>query len=237
MRVVSPLFREDLLVTAIIPARGGSKRIPRKNVRPFMGKPIIAYSIEAARASGLFERVLVSTDDDEIAQVAMRFGADGNIPRADYLAGDHATLGDVMAFSADVLSQDDPLCCILATAPLIRAEDLQAGWELMLADIDFAFSATDYAFPVQRSLVEASGGGVEMLFPEHRLTRSQDLPKALHDAGQFYFGTAAAWREKAPIFSERARAVMLPRLRVIDIDTEEDWEIAERLAAVLRSYS
>ncbi len=218
---------------AIIPARGGSKRIPRKNIRAFRGKPIIAYSIEAALKSCLFDSVLISTDDDEIAEVGASFGADGNLPRSEYLAGDHATIGEVMSAAASALATGDPLCCIFATAPLIRPEDLISGAAMLTDGVDFVFSATDYAFPVQRSLVHSESGGVRMLSPEHRLTRSQDLPQAIHDAGQFYFGTSDAWRSQAPIFSDRSRTVMLPRLRVVDIDTEDDWDIAERLADVL----
>lgn len=221
---------EGKLAVAVIPARGGSKRIPRKNVKPFRGKPIIAYSIEAALRSGQFDKVLVTTDDEEIADTALAHGAHGVLPREGYLAGDKATLGEVMSGAVTELGGDDPYCCILATAPLVQPEDIIEGRKMLEPGWDFVFSATEYAFPVHRSLLQRPDGGVEMLFPQHRLTRSQDLPTVIHDAGQFYWGTADAWRSMAPIFSDRARPVLLPRIRVVDIDTPEDWEIAERLA-------
>lgn len=217
---------------AIIPARGGSKRIPGKNIRDFHGKPIIAYSIEAAKASGLFEKIIVSTDTDEIADVALANGANSVMWRNEYLAGDQATLAELMQSVAFGLIEArlDPLrmCCILATAPMIRPKDIAEGHKRLDAGWDYAFSATD-AGPVYRSFTATPQGGVDMLFPQHINTRSQDLPAVLQDAAQFYWAKTDTWLHPTPIFGPRSCSVMIPRSRVVDIDTEEDWAIAERL--------
>lgn len=223
---------------AIIPARGGSKRIPRKNIRPFHGKPMIAWSIEAARACGLFERVIVSTDDEEIARVAEEWGAEVPFMRPAELASDHAGATAVVTHATQWLIDQrlslDAVCCILATAPFIRTSDIQAGWSLLASgDWDYSFGVTDFAAPVFRAFKEAAGGGVEMIFPQYFATRSQDLPVALHDAAQFYWGRPHAWLEGKRVFDLRSKPVMIPRWRVQDIDTEDDWTRAEMLAPSL----
>ncbi len=224
---------------AIIPARGGSKRIPRKNIKQFHGKPMIACSIEAALARGCFDEVCVSTDDTDIANVALRYGATVPFIRPADLADDYATTLDVMTHALNWYKQNNNaithVCCIYATAPFITPETLQNGLAtLKSADLDYAFSATNYAFPIQRALKITSQNTVEMFQPEHLSTRSQDLEEAYHDAGQFYWGTVDAFINRKPFFSPRAKAVLLPRKYVQDIDTQEDWELAEALFKVIK---
>ena len=224
---------------AVIPARGGSKRIPRKNVREFCGRPMIAWSIAAARESGCFDRIVVSTEDDEIADVARAAGACVPFRRPADLSDDHTGTVPVVAHAVRWVRQAgfDPgnICCIYATAPFIRPEDLQSGLALLdETGGDFAFSVTSYAFPIQRALRRTAQGRVEMFAPKHARTRSQDLEPAWHDAGQFYWGRAAAWLADTPILSAASLPVILPRHRVQDIDTPEDWERAEWLFRALR---
>lgn len=215
---------------AIIPARGGSKRIPRKNVKTFAGLPMIAHSLRAAHESQLFDRILVSSEDEEILAVATEHGGEP-LRRPEELAGDHVATIPVIRHGVEWVEAQgwvlDGVCCIYATAPFVRAEDLRRGWETLRdLQVDFAFSTTTFPFPVFRGLLH-EGAGVRMLFPEHFLTRSQDLPEAIHDAGQFYWGTARAWKNEERLFTERAAPIMLPRHRVQDIDTPEDWRRAE----------
>lgn len=217
---------------AIIPARGGSERIPRKNIKCFNGKPIIAYSIEVALQSGCFDRVLVSTDDDEIADIATQYGAEIPFKRPGGLASDRVgTLAVIQHALHKVAQFGAPAqfaCCIYATAPFLDPDDLKRGLAMLgRADVDFAFSVTSYAYPIQRALRLTPRGRVQMLQPDHPTTRSQDLEPAYHDAGQFYWGRAEAFDKGRPIFSERSMPVMLPRHRVLDIDTPEDWIHAE----------
>ncbi|UYG06031.1 pseudaminic acid cytidylyltransferase [Halomonas sp. M4R1S46] len=219
---------------AVIPARGGSKRIPRKNIREFAGKPIIAWSIEAALASGCFDRVIVSTDDDEIAAVAEAHGAEAPFRRPAELADDHTGTIPVIAQAIRWLREHgatpQAVCCLYATAPFVQPEDIRVGLSALRSnDIYYAFSVTSYGFPIQRALRLTAEGRVAMFQPEHFTTRSQDLEEAWHDAGQFYWGLAEAWCAGIPIFTERAVPVILPRHRVQDIDTLEDWQRAEWL--------
>lgn len=217
---------------AVIPARGGSKRIPRKNIRPFCGKPIIAYSIDAARESGLFDEIVVSTDDEEIAGVARGFGATTPFIRPKEISDDFTGTNAVVKHAVGWFNQCghdiSHACCIYATAPLIQPRYLQEGHDALIrSDAAFAFSVTSYAFPIQRAVRVAPSGRIDPFQPEHRLTRSQDLEPAYHDAGQFYWGTAAAFLDDVPLFSEQSIGIVLPRLYVQDIDTLEDWEQAE----------
>src|SRR5712691_6424178 len=217
---------------ALIPARGGSKRIPRKNIRDFCGKPMIAWSIDAAKGSGLFDHIIVSTDDAEIAEVAKRWGAEVPFIRGAELSDDHVDLGKVIAhatrWALDHGWPVDALCCILATGPLTNVDDIKKGYRaLKSGDWAYAFSATDFPSPIFRSFFQKPEGGIEMFFPEHYLTRSQDLPVALHDAAQFYWGRTSAWLEHKRVFDSHSVPVIIPRWRVQDIDTEEDWQRAE----------
>lgn len=223
---------------AVIPARGGSKRIPRKNIKSFCGEPMIAWSIKAAKSSGLFEHIIVSTDDEEIAEVAKQWGAEVPFLRPEVLSNDYAGTTPVVAHATQwALDQGldvSAVCCIYATAPFIQEGDLKLGWEaLNTGDWDYAFTVTDFAAPIFRSFKQTAKGGIEMFFPEHFSTRSQDLPVALHDAGQFYWGRPAAWLEGKRIFDQYSKPIMIPRWRVQDIDTEEDWKRAEILAPVI----
>lgn len=224
---------------AVIPARGGSKRIPRKNIRPFAGRPMIAYSIAAARQSGLFDRVIVSTDDREIADVADQLGAEAPFVRPQELSDDMTGTTEVVAhaiewLNADGISKLSAVCCIYATAPFVSQEDIKRGLGVLESgDWQYVFAATPYAAPIFRSFCKNSSGGLEMFYPEHFSTRSQDLPEALHDAGQFYWGRPAAWLSKARVFDRHSTVVELPRWRVQDIDTEDDWRRAEMIAVTI----
>ena len=218
--------------TAIIPARGGSQRIPRKNIKLFHGRPMIAWSIRAALDSGCFEQVLVSTDDDEIASIAREHGADTPFVRPPALSDHHSTTGAVMAHAVHWLQQHGldlkAACCLYATAPFLQAKDIQQALQLFQSkQLDYVFSATRYGFPIQRAFQLDANGRVRMFQPEHLLTRSQDLPEAFHDAAQFYWGTTEAWLEQKPVFSKDSAPLLLPRHRVQDIDTQEDWQRAE----------
>lgn len=223
------------MVLCVIPARGGSKRIPRKNIRDFAGKPMIAWSIETALASNCFKRVIVSTDDEDIAAVAEAYGAEAPFRRPDELAGDHIGTVPVVAHAIEWLydqgERHEAVCCIYATAPFVQIEDLRAGQNALRSDndVNYSFSVTSYAFPIQRALRLTRTGRVAMFQPEHFITRSQDLEEAWHDAGQFYWGRAKAWLTGEPIFTNHAVPVKLPRYRVQDIDTPEDWLRAEWL--------
>ncbi len=221
---------------AIIPARGGSKRIPRKNIKEFHGKPIIAYSIEAAFESECFDRVVVSTDDAEIAEVARKYGAEVPFIRAQSISDDHATTSDVIVNAIERLNlkECDIVCCLYATAPFVLSSDLiSAGEVLNNSDLDYVFSATEYSFPIQRGFWLNDGARVEMFQPEYANTRSQDLEPAYHDAGQFYWGRVKAFQQGKAIFAKHSKPLLLPRKRVQDIDTPEDWELAEALFTLL----
>jgi len=223
---------------AIIPARGGSKRIPRKNIKEFCGKPMIAWSIEAAKASALFDHIFVSTDDIEIADVAKQWGAGVPFKRPDELSNDHAGTIEVIAhatqWALDEGFELETVCCIYATAPFVQDTDLKRGLNALKSGAwAYAFPVTDFAAPIFRSFKQTNQGGLEMFYPEHFHTRSQDLPVALHDAGQFYWGRPSAWINRKRIFDCHSTPIMLPRWRVQDIDTPEDWERAELLAKIL----
>ncbi len=226
------------MTLCIIPARGGSKRIPRKNIKLFNNKPMIAHSIIVAQQSGLFSDIIVSTDDAEIAQVAREYGANVPFVRPPELSDDFATTGAVIAHAVDFMQQNgwsgDAVCCIYATAPFVQTDDLQRGFQqLRDTGADFAFSVCSFAFPIQRALRMNEQGEVAMFQPELFAVRSQDLEEAWHDAGEFYWGTAQAWLAQKPIFNSHSVGVPLPRYRVQDIDTPEDWVRAELLAKVL----
>jgi len=223
----------------IIPARGGSKRIPRKNIKDFLGKPMIGYSIEAALKSGCFDRVIVSTDDTEIAQIAKTFGAEVPFMRPEKISDDYTGTTAVISHAIKWLQQNgetpELVCCIYATAPFISYEDIKKGQQILEnTGCDYAFSVTSYAFPIQRAISISENKRVEMFQPEYLSVRSQDLKEAYHDAGQFYWGKAKSWLADKPIFSPEAAPVILPRYRVQDIDTLEDWERAELMLKVLQ---
>lgn len=225
---------------AVIPARGGSKRIPRKNIRAFGGRPMIAHSIERALECGLFDRVIVSTDDADVRAVALSCGAEVPFLRPAHLADDHTGTTAVMSHAVKWLEEDgaapSSVCCIYATAPFLRTGDLVAGLTILQEGAwSYVLAATTFAFPIFRSFTRRPDGGIEVLFPEHMDRRSQDLPGAWHDAGQFYWGRAECWLREDPVLGPRSAVVAVPRSRVQDIDTEEDWARAELLWKLLQA--
>lgn len=218
---------------AVVPARGGSKRIPRKNIRNFFGKPMILWTLDALKESGCFDTIVVSTDDEDIAEVARDWGALVPFLRPAELSGDFVGITPVVAHAASWLNQSgreaEYICCALATAPFLRAEDIVRGYEqLVPSRANFSVSVTSYPYPIQRALMKDVHGIVSMFQPEHVNTRSQDLAPAFHDAAQFYWGRCRAWMSEASPL-DGALGVQVPRDRVIDIDTPEDWDFAERL--------
>jgi N-acylneuraminate cytidylyltransferase len=217
---------------AIIPARGGSKRIPQKNIKQFCGKPMIAWSIIAAQQSGCFDDIIVSTDDNKIAEIAQDYGAQVPFIRPAELSDDYtgttAVIRHAILWLQSAGKNPQETCCIYATAPFVQSEDLRMGLEtLVTSQSDYAFSVTSYPFPIQRAIRITKDNHVEMFNPELFTTRSQDLEESYHDAGQFYWGQADAWLNEKPIFSLTSSPVLLPRHRVQDIDTLEDWLRAE----------
>lgn len=222
----------------LIPARGGSKRIPRKNIRIFRGRHMIAWSIAAAQFSGCFDRIIVSTDDEEIAEVARSYGADVPFLRPSQLADDQASTQDVVVHALEWSKKQglpcDAICCLYATAPFVKPEDLRNAKQLLSSSQDgtVVFAATTFPFPIQRAIRLDQEGYASMFQPECFSTRSQDLEEAYHDAGQFYWASPTTWRTITNLF-QGARPLVLPRWRVQDIDTEEDWDRAVLLHQLL----
>ena len=221
------------MIVAVIPARGGSKRIKNKNIRPFAGKPLISYSLTAAQQAAIFDDIIVSTDSDDIAEVARDHGATCIIKRSPTLSDDYTGTTPVVR---DAIEQYEKLsgskvtyvCCIYATAPFLSSDVLLAGYHQLTQApaAKFAFSVTSYAFPIQRA-IKIVGEGVEPVSPENMGARSQDLDECYHDAGQFYWGTKRAWLDQAGMFKAHSCPVVIPRYLVQDIDTHEDWIRAE----------
>lgn len=217
---------------AVIHARGGSKRIPKKNIKDFCGAPMISYPIKVALESKIFDRVVVSTDCEEIAKVARDFGAEVPYMRPDHLADDMSTTQDALLHDVQALGVPDYLCCIYATAPFLKAQYLEEGYKLLKnnKDVNGCFSVTTFAFPIFRSLkMDETTGELSMFWPEHQTTRSQDLPEAYHDAGQFYWVRGKEFLKEKKLYTKGGRAVILPRHLVQDIDTPEDWVMAENM--------
>lgn len=223
---------------AVIPARGGSKRIPNKNIRSFAGMPIINHSIEAARNSGCFDRVVVSTDDDVIAEVARAHGAEVPFRRPPAIADDLTPTIPVIRHAITTLRDqgEDPqeVCCIYATAPFLRGCDLRAAFDQLPNSSAFVLAVTEFRFPIQRALRRNAAGRVSMFELEHFATRSQDLEPAWHDAGQFYLAKAETWLSEDVIFQSGSIGIALPTSRVQDIDTPDDWEHAELMFEALQ---
>lgn len=223
---------------AVIPARGGSKRIPKKNIRQFCGKPIIAYSIEAAQQTGLFEHIIVSTDSEEIADTAKHYGAEVPFMRPNELADDYTHVTPVITHALNWLQRHgfntEYFCCIFATAPFIKSDYIATGYKLIKKKgVSSAFSVTTFSYPVFRALKITNDGSIEMVWPEYQESRSQDLQEAYHDAGQFYWGNTKRFLTEKTFFTSDAIPILLPRLMVQDIDTPEDWDIAEKLFTAL----
>lgn len=216
----------------IIPARGGSKRIPRKNIRNFLGKPIIAYSIESALSSNLFDTVMVSTDDKEIARVAEKYGAEVPFMRTDKNADDFATTADVILEVIDKYRSKniefDNICCCYATAPFVSEKRLEEGFKkLNDKNVDSVFPIVEFDFPILRSLVKDKNNKVSFKWPEYEKSRSQDLEKVYHDAGQWYWMKINRFIDNRELISKNAVGLLLDSLEVQDIDTENDWKLAE----------
>ena len=217
---------------AIIPARGGSKRIPKKNIRLFLGKPIIAYSIEKALASKLFDEVMVSTDDKDIAEIAIRYGAKVPFFRSINNSDDHATTIDVIE---EVLNEYkvldkffDYTCCIYPCAPFLRVENLQNSFlKLELNDYDCVFPIVRFSFPIQRAVKINDNQKLALLYPEHELTRSQDLKPYFHDAGQFYVFNVEHIIKEDKLYTTNSGIFEIPEIEAQDIDNEIDWQMAE----------
>ena len=217
----------------VIPARGGSKRIPRKNIKNFCGQPMIAYSIASALDSKLFDHVIVSTDDHEIAEISLKYGASVPFTRPESLSDDYSTSLDVVEHALSWVQKNigsvKLVCTLYATAPFTNSKDLINAYEEILKDKNrkAVYLIAEFDFPIQRAIKLADNGSVEMFQPKHLLTRSQDLEKAYHDAGQFYWMKSEFIGSNTPIFSDIARTIKIPHYRVQDIDTNDDWIRAE----------
>lgn len=229
---------------AIIPARGGSKRIPKKNIKPFAGKPLIAYSIEAAFRCELFDKVIVSTDSEEVASIANSLGAETPFMRPANLADDFTPTQDVIAHAFDLMKEQgheiESLCCIYPTAPMISASELKKAYEELQANSQatVVYSVTSFPYPIFRAVQIRPDGFTEMFWPEYELTRSNELPAAFHDAGQFYWIRASSFETTRRLMTPGTMLPhILPRHMVQDIDTEEDWRMAEILHDVLKARS
>jgi len=216
---------------AVIPARGGSKRIPRKNIKDFSGKPMIAWAIKIAQESGLFDHIIVSTDDEEIADLSQKWGAKTPFIRPANLADDLTPTVPVVAHAVksclDFGWVADYICCIYPCVPFLQVGDLIKALDLAQArDADFVYPVTEYAHPIQRAMRQLPSGKMQFLSPEFELTRTQDLEKTYHDAGQFYWGKASAWLEHKKMHTD-GLGFSIPNWRVVDIDSTDDWIRAE----------
>lgn len=227
------------MIAAIIPARGGSKRIHKKNIKEFVGKPIIAYSIEAALNSKIFDRVIITTDSVEIADIAKQYGAEVPFFRPKELSDDRTPTAPVIAHAVNYLREEgdfpEYVCCIYATAPFLQPEYLVQGLqEIRQHQCATCYSVTTFPFPILRALKISGTGYLEMFWPEYEMTRSQDLPEAYHDAGQFYWVDCEKFMETPKLYSKNSRPIQLPRHLVQDIDTLEDWTRAEYMYKALQ---
>ena len=223
----------------VIPARGGSKRIPRKNIKSFCGQEMISYSIKAALDSECFDQIVVSTDDAEIAKVAKYFGASTPFVRPNELASDYVGTLPVIKHAIEWFYEQGnfPLevCCLYATAPFVQSDTIRDAYKQMKqVQADYCFTATSFTFPIQRAIKVTSENRIEMFFPEYLETRSQDLEESYQDAGQFYWGKVEAFVKQKPFFSKIATPYILPRHLVQDIDTPEDWKRAELMYQILK---
>ena len=223
----------------VIPARGGSKRIPRKNIKSFCGQVMIGYSIKAALDSQCFDQVIVSTDDAEVAEVAKSFGAIVPFVRPDELADDYAGTVPVIKHAIEWFNDQgqtpSEVCCLYATAPFVKAIAIRKAYEQMqCTQADYCFTVASFAFPIQRAIKVTVENRIEMFYPKHLETRSQDLEESYHDAGQFYWGKAEAFKQQKSLFSKSSTPYILPRHLVQDIDTPEDWKRAELMYQALK---
>ncbi len=228
------------MTIAIIPARGGSKRIPGKNIKNFCGNPMIAWPILAARASGLFDRIIVSTDSQKIADTAKTWGAQAPFLRPAELSDDFTPTAPVLLHTLDILAQNgikpEYICCIYPTAPFLQPEYLRQGLdEIKAHNAPGSLAVTTFDFPVLRAFHQCPDGSVAFHWPEYELTRSQDLPEFFHDAGQFYWLNVQCFLKQKRVIMPGMRPILLPRERTLDIDTPEDWAMAELMGQILLS--
>ena len=226
----------------IIPARGGSKRIPRKNIRNFRGQPMIAWSIQAAQKSGCFERIVVSTDDEEIASISLSFGAEVPFKRPPRLADDYSGTREVVVHAIDALEDGicvgEDVCCMYATAPFVTEKLLTKTYNIFKKrQYDSLFPAIKYSFPIQRAIKIDNSGKMKMFYPEHISTRTQDLPIAYHDSGQFYWVKAPTILKEKKLWTDNTGILILSELESHDIDTLEDWKIAELKYRILNKIN
>ena len=218
---------------AVIPARGGSKRIPRKNIRPFEGKPMVAYAINAAISSNLFEHVIVTTDDEEIAEISRRHGAETPFVRPQELSDDYASTVEVIEHAIKECLQQKmkfkKVCCIYPCVPFIKAEYLEGALGLLdSAEAKYCFPVVKYPAAIQRAMKRTSNGRMQSFYPEYESSRTQDLEPAFYDAGQFYWGSVDSWLGNVGIHNNGVGYVV-PDWHAVDIDTPEDWRKAEIL--------
>lgn len=223
----------------IIPARGGSKRIPRKNIRGFFGKPIISYSIEAALQSGLFGEVMVSTDDIEVAEISRNLGAKVPFLRSPKTSDDLASTFEVISEVIEKYKEKgkifNNICCIYPTSPLLQIKQLKSGLKLLIeGDFTTVFPIVKFSYPILRSLKLEGGNKVTMNFPEHQSSRSQDLPDSFHDAGQFYWCNSALLMKEGQLFTQNSAGLILNEMQVQDIDNLTDWQLAELKYQLIR---
>lgn len=224
----------------IIPARGGSKRIPKKNIKLFCGKPIIIWSIEIAIASECFDKIIISTDDLKISKLAKKYKVEVPFKRPKKISDDKTGTVEVVSHAIKWLIKNNQkpeyVCCIYATAPFIKLSDLKNGLKILKnSNCSYVFPATHYSYPVQRSFKIKKNKQLKMLYPHHLNSRSQDLEDVYHDAGQFYWGKTDAWLQNRPIFNKNTKLISVPRYRALDIDTIDDWIIAERMFEYLKN--
>lgn len=230
------------MILAIIPARGGSKRIPKKNIKSFLGQPIINYSIAAAIQSGVFDKVIVSTDSEEIKSLAIKGGADVPFMRPKNLATDESSTAVVLSHAVKWFQNHghkvEHFCCIYPTAPLLSPSFIRDGYNLITSEkVASVFSVATFPYPIQRALKLNRSGGLEMFWPEHENSLSNYLEESYHDAGQFYWLNTDQFLNTGKLFSRDALPIVLPRYLVQDIDSPEDWDTAERLFMALQSHS
>lgn len=222
------------MVVAVILARGGSKRIKRKNIKIIRGKPIIVWVIEMVKKSELFDKIIVSTDDKQIALLAESNGAEVPFNRPKELADDFTNTNDVMSHAVSWMKDNkwelESVCCFYGTSIFFSTSDLVKGQDALINQkLSYAFSVTEFDYSIFRSFTNLKDGGVKMFFPKHYETRSQDLPIAMHDAAQFYWGNPDSWIKKEKIFDDKSFGVKIPRWKVQDIDNEDDWLRAEAI--------
>jgi pseudaminic acid cytidylyltransferase len=234
-----PIPSDRAPVVAIVPARGGSKRIPRKNIRPFRGIPLLERVVLTLRSSGLFDRIVVSTDDDEIASIGTAAGAEAPFRRPPELSDDRTGARPVIIHAIEAIEAElgralGPTCIVYPTAVFVTIEDLASSLETLgTTESEFVFSAVEFDAPVQRALVRLADGSCAPMWSQHIGTRTQDLEPTYHDAGQFYWGQRDAWLAGRPVFESRSQMCILPRWRVQDIDTPDDWARAELIHRLL----